>query len=340
VSLPNEIQSVLPDEAGSPDPRVRPPVALVCDHRGEGTLERVHALIEDGWQLLASGTLQHSLDALGRERPQLVVLDPLARRGAVELRALSAACGGAPFLYVGDPADPAPGIAAAEELGASVWDLLYRDAPAAELRMRVRRLGYHARCERERERWRHRACHDDRTDLLRPSVFEMRAVEHFSAARRHGHELGLVVVDLDGFGAINKAHDHTVGDRLIERVGEIIRDGLRSEDVAGRLGGDEFGVLLPYTGRLETAQVVGRLRGAIASVSVRPGEATEEHGRVAVTASLGFETSDGTDLPDVGALRSHAEEALRVAKQRGGDRAVYYRTMRGPVAEPGLALAE
>jgi GGDEF domain-containing protein len=65
--------------------------------------------------------------------------------------------------------------------------------------------------------------------------------------------MALVLVDLDAFGRVNKDFDHTVGDRLIERVGAAIRSALRAEDVAGRLGGDEFGAILPYTGRIDAA---------------------------------------------------------------------------------------
>jgi diguanylate cyclase (GGDEF)-like protein len=114
---------------------------------------------------------------------------------------------------------------------------------------------------------RHRASHDDRTDLLRPQAFQARLVEHFSAAQRHKLELALVLLDMDKFGAVNKRHDHTVGDLLIARVGEVIRRNLRTEDVAGRLGGDEFAVLLPYTGKINAARVVNRLRVEIAKLS-------------------------------------------------------------------------
>ena len=113
-----------------------------------------------------------------------------------------------------------------------------------------------------------------------------------------------------------------------------MREGLRTEDVAGRLGGDEFGVVLPYTGRIESAQVVARLRRRLRSFSVRRELADHDPVRVSVTASLGFETYDGADLDDVAELRAHAEEALRLAKRQGGDRAVYYRTMQSVEDEP------
>ena len=114
------------------------------------------------------------------------------------------------------------------------------DSSEEEVLMRLQRLEREALHMAEVRDLRHRAWHDDRTDLLRGRAFEARLGEHFSAAQRHSFDLGLVLIDLDGFGAINKEYDHTVGDILIEQVGEVIRRTLRAEDVAGRLGGDEF----------------------------------------------------------------------------------------------------
>jgi diguanylate cyclase (GGDEF)-like protein len=159
---------------------------------------------------------------------------------------------------------------------------------------------------------------------LRPNAFQARLLEHFSAAQRHHHDLALVLIDLDRFGAINKEHDHTVGDDVISRVGDAIRRTLRVEDVAGRLGGDEFGVLLPYTGKINAALVVNRLRQEIARCSGQP-EGANSH--IDCSASIGFETYDGEDIDSLETLRRHSERALRVAKVQGGDQGVYYRSL-------------
>lgn len=204
------------------------------------------------------------------------------------------------------------------------WDLIRPDATVDEWRMRTDRLAAHSRQLGELEELRYRASHDERTGLLRPVEFERRFEEQFSAARRQGHELTLVLLDLDRFGSINKDFDHTVGDRIIARVGAAVRHELRTEDVGGRLGGDEFAILLPYTGGVPAGRLVERLRRALGEIAV-PVQAG--HGPVRISASFGVETYPGPDLSTVAGLRGHAELALRAAKRGGGDRAVSYRTL-------------
>ncbi len=302
------------------------PRILVADHQGSG-LERWLAFLGSrGFELELARTLRESLRRCQQSPPDVILLAPLSRIGEAELEALDVARGAVPLLLVCDRTDPDSAVRARRALESGASDLVFRDAREEELELRLRRLLDHARILREMGDLRHRASHDDRTDLLRPKSFQARLVEHFSAAQRHKLELALVLLDLDKFGAINKLHDHTVGDLLIERVGEVIRRNLRTEDVAGRLGGDEFAVLLPYTGKINAALVVNRLRSEIAKLSGRFQGARDE---IPVSASLGFETFDGTDLDSVETLRRHAERALRTAKHRGGDQGIYFRSLPG-----------
>ena len=304
---------------------------LVCDHRGGGLDRSLSGLPEPGFDLETSTTLRQSLRRISRTPPDAILLDPLTREAGVELSALEAARGGhapdrppVPVLLVTDEDDDEAALRADQILRRGSWDVIQRTTRPQEIARRLRQLVLQRRMSLEMTELRHLASHDDRTDLLRPKAFEARLVEHFSAAQRHRHDLALVLIDLDRFGVINKRHDHTVGDQLITRVGEVIRSALRVEDAAGRLGGDEFAVLLPYTGKINAAMVVNRLRQEIEKLSGRP-EGVK--GEIEVSASIGFETFDGTDVDSVEKLRRHAERALRVAKEKGGDRGVYYRSL-------------
>jgi diguanylate cyclase (GGDEF)-like protein len=312
---------------------IHPSRILVCDHRGENLAASLTELEGLGFQLDRSASLRESLSRLEDDPPDAILLDPLSPRGSAELGAIDRARtqgknGGerppSPLLVLLEGHDVEGPVRAARSLKAGLWDVASRQARAEEIGLRLRRLLDQRQALLEMDELRHRASHDDRTDLLRPKAFQARLAEHFSAAQRHDHELALVLLDLDRFGAVNKRHDHTVGDELITRVGDAIRKTLRIEDVAGRLGGDEFAVLLPYTGPLNASLVVNRLRSEIKKLSGRIGRADEE---VEVSASIGFETYNGKgkDLDSLDTLRAHAERALRVAKQRGGDQGVYFR---------------
>ena len=303
------------------------PVILICDHRGRGLAERLRALRTGGVELEVSTHLRSTREFLERRRPELIVVDPLVGAGRVELAEIDRLRGEAPrvpVLLVTDRETPLQAATLGGTFSDDAWDLVHRDATLEEFDLRMSRLRDHVERLEELDELRYIAVHDDRTDLLRPRAFQDRLREHFSAAQRHGFELALILVDLDDFGRINKAHDHTVGDLVIERVGAAIRSSLRAEDIAGRLGGDEFAILLPYTSRRDAAHAAARIRSSIGEL----GALFAERGiDVRVTASLGFETFAGGDLATVDELRLHAEAALREAKARGGDFGVYYRSL-------------
>jgi diguanylate cyclase (GGDEF)-like protein len=303
------------------------PLILACDHRGTGLERELAPLAARGWRIETTTSVRASLARLAGDPPDLIALAPLVRGGSAELRAIDRARRSPqpiPMLVFAEREEWTGAIQAARALEGGEWDLVWHDAPTEEIELRLRRLRNVAGLLDEMGELRHRASHDDRTDLLRPRAFQTRLNEHFSAAERHKFDLALVLIDLDHFGSINKRHDHTVGDILITQVGEVIRRTLRAEDVAGRLGGDEFAVLLPYTRKIDAARVVNRLRDEIRKLSGQP---VGSRSTIVISASLGFETFDGSDIESVSSLRQHAERALRAAKVRGGDQGVYFRSL-------------
>lgn len=306
----------------------QPPThVLACDHRGNGLIRAFSLLQRPDWRTETTSSVVGSVDRAERAHPEVLVLDPLLEGGRAELESILDRLEGAArpaVLLLFDPGRPEPALATREALELEEFDLAPRGASAAEIALRVERLLRLRASARELVELRHRALHDDGTGLLRPRAFQTRLLEHFGAAQRHTLDLALVLIDLDHFGAVNKTFDHVVGDRILAKVGEAVRAALRAEDVAGRIGGDEFAVVLPYTKKVDAAHVALRLLAEIRAVSGRFEGATLP---IAVSTSLGFETFDGTDLADVETLRSHAEIALRAAKRGGGDRGVYFRTL-------------
>jgi two-component system, cell cycle response regulator len=127
-----------------------------------------------------------------------------------------------------------------------------------------------------------------------------------SAARRHGHPLSIAILDLDHFKRINDTHGHKTGDAVLVGSAQVLRSHLRAEDQLGRLGGEEFLILLPDTDADAAGHVAEKLRVELA------GAATP----VPVTGSIGLATWDGEAPED---LLQRADEALYAAKDAGRD---------------------
>ena len=144
----------------------------------------------------------------------------------------------------------------------------------------------------------------------------------FELSRRHGRPISVVMCDLDNFKQINDQHGHGAGDIVLAGFGERVRQNLRGTDLAGRIGGEEFLLVLPET-EVEGAQLLAeRLR---TSLSDTPHLLPK--GPIQVTCSLGVAQWIQEDR-DAGALLGRADEALYAAKHQGRNKVVVARTNR------------
>ena len=125
------------------------------------------------------------------------------------------------------------------------------------------------------------------------------------------------MMDIDHFKQINDGHGHKVGDRVLERLAAVCRETLRAVDIAGRIGGEEFAVLLPQTDPAEALEVAERLRAAMAAASVP----MEQGPPLKFSVSIGV-TSLTLAGDDVGALLDSADRALYAAKNAGRNRVI------------------
>lgn len=132
-------------------------------------------------------------------------------------------------------------------------------------------------------------------------------------AERTGEPLSVVALDLDRFKRVNDTWGHAVGDRLLSAVGEALRAGVRPYDVAARMGGEEFLLVLPATRRERAAEVAERLRARVAELVV---EGLPER----VTSSAGVAEHARGETTE--ALLERADAALYEAKRLGRDRVV------------------
>jgi diguanylate cyclase (GGDEF)-like protein len=149
------------------------------------------------------------------------------------------------------------------------------------------------------------------------------AVDH---CRRLGVPVGLLLLDLDRFKAINDTLGHAAGDAALQAFGALLRQSLRGSDVCGRVGGEEFAVVLPHTTLAEARIVAEKLRLACAGLAIDAPE-----GRFGFTVSIGLAHGPyGFD-----ALLRQADAAMYEAKLAGRNR-VEVSPMAGAAA-PGLA---
>ncbi|MNH26089.1 putative diguanylate cyclase YcdT [compost metagenome] len=123
--------------------------------------------------------------------------------------------------------------------------------------------------------------------------------------------MAVLMLDVDHFKQINDTAGHAAGDQVLQRIGAVISASLRDDDIAGRLGGEEFAILLPDTPLHTATEIAERLRALIAKLNVNV-----EH---PVTASIGlaFATAPASEL---GALLSSADKAMYHAKASGRNR--------------------
>jgi diguanylate cyclase (GGDEF)-like protein/PAS domain S-box-containing protein len=167
----------------------------------------------------------------------------------------------------------------------------------------------------------HLADHDALTGLFNRRRFVEELVREITAARRYGTRGAVLVLDLDNFKVVNDTLGHAAGDDLITITADVLRRRLRESDVLGRMGGDEFAVVLPHVDA-EQARDIGN--ALLHEIREDARAATTSQAR-RVTASIGvapFGPDGGAD--DAEDLLAQADIAMYDAKEAGRDRVAIY----------------
>jgi diguanylate cyclase (GGDEF)-like protein len=160
---------------------------------------------------------------------------------------------------------------------------------------------------------------DTKTGLLNASTWEREATVEIARAVRTGSPLALALVDIDHFKTVNDTYGHLVGDKALRAVTDGLRGQLRSYDLAGRFGGEEFVILLPQTHEYDALTVAERLRAHIAALTIPVDDADPAGRSVTLTISVGVAALDGErrELTD---MLAAADSALYYAKETGRNR--------------------
>ena len=162
----------------------------------------------------------------------------------------------------------------------------------------------------------HRSFEDHLTSTYNYRFIHLRLSEEHERSRRYGESTSVLLLDLDGFKSVNDRFSHRAGDYVLKGIARVLKQSIRASDSLGRMGGDEFLVVLPQSGPDEGRVVGERLRRAVEGYALEPKEEGVGSG-VTVSVGVAAYPQNGETMDDV---LTAADKAVYSAKEQGGNR--------------------
>jgi diguanylate cyclase (GGDEF)-like protein len=293
---------------------------LIVDDSEQDATAVVRALAAAGFEVRCErvSTAVALAAALERDAWDLAIADYALRgfSGIAALRLVRQQNPDLPFIFVSGTAGE---DAAVDAMKAGAHDYMRKGA-LKRLLPAVRKELRDAAARRERrrleQRMAHLAYHDALTDLPNRALLQDRLAQAIRAANRADGRVALLVLDLDGFKAINDTYGHRAGDRVLQHIAQRMRVMLRDVDTVARLGGDEFALVLPSTDLDGATQTAGKVLQEIELPCL------VDHKQLGVRGSIGIaccpEHGRSADL-----LLQRADVAMYQAKSEHVGIAVY-----------------
>ena len=170
--------------------------------------------------------------------------------------------------------------------------------------------------KRELEHARIEALTDPLTGALNRRGFEMQFSRLLIESQTSSTEISLIMLDIDHFKKINDTHGHLFGDKVIRGIAEVLKANVKGKDAIARLGGEEFGVLLPETSLSGAQALADKIRQTVERGRIRRQDGKGEVG--GITVSLGVAELNRDE--DTAAFLNRADKALYFSKENGRNR--------------------
>jgi two-component system, cell cycle response regulator len=278
------------------------------------------ALPAEEFRILTAKTGIEALDLFALHRPGLVITDcVMPDLSGIEVceRLRTAFKESFTYIILVTSISEKSNIVNALQAGAD--DYITKPFHAAELLARVnvgrRFVEIHRQLEAKNRFLEQLALTDELTGLPNRRAIEEWAARQIAGAMRHKYQLWVVMADLDRLKSINDTHGHAAGDVVIKKFGEILKANTRRCDMCGRIGGDEFVMVVSHTEQEGVSISVERIREQVAAQTLTFG------GHIVNTnASFGIAGLDRHQSVDFGRLMAKADVALHMAKRVGRNR--------------------
>jgi diguanylate cyclase (GGDEF)-like protein len=158
------------------------------------------------------------------------------------------------------------------------------------------------------------ASKDPLTSLLNRRVFMESLDREFARAKRHDTPMSLITLDIDHFKSVNDTYGHQTGDKVLKWLSEVLKATARAGDIVGRVGGEEFGIILPWTGPEQARILAMRIREALAE-----SHPPTRHPLLKPTISQGISSMEHFLINSPEDLIYWSDQAMYLAKKEGRD---------------------